>query len=95
MAEDLPLGQSYELRLLLITNKEVIGKSLGNLNFQENFSCTVTRVRRSGIDLSPSPDLVLKFGDKLTVVGHQDSLNELSKLLGNDEKRLSDTIFSP
>lgn len=95
IAEDLPLEQSYELRLLLITNKEVIGKSLGNLNFQGNFDCTVTRVRRSGIDLSPTPDLVLKFGDKLTVVGHQDSLTELAKLLGNDEKRLSDTDFFP
>ncbi len=93
--EDLPLAQSYELRLLLITNKEVIGKSLGILNLQDNFNCTVTRVRRSGIDLSPAPDLVLKFGDKLTVVGHQDSLTELAKLLGNDEKRLSDTDFFP
>lgn len=95
VAGDLPLAQSYELRLLLITNKEVIGKDLGNLNFQGNFNCTVTRIRRSGIDLSPSPDLVLKFGDKLTVVGHQDSLTELAKLLGNDEKRLSDTDFFP
>lgn len=95
VAGDLPLGQSYELRLLLITNKDVIGKSLGNLNFQGNFNCTVTRIRRSGIDLSPEPDLVLKFGDKLTVVGHQDSMKELSKLLGNDEKRLSDTDFFP
>lgn len=95
VTEDLPLGQSYELRLLLITNKDIIGKSLGNLNLQGNFNCTVTRVRRSGIDLSPEPDLVLKFGDKLTVVGHQDSLKELSKLLGNDEKRLSDTDFFP
>lgn len=92
---DLPLAQSFELRLLLITNKEVIGKSLGVLNFQENFNCTVTRIRRSGIDLSPTPELVLKFGDKLTVVGHQDSMKELSKLLGNDEKRLSDTDFFP
>lgn len=95
VAGDLPLGQSYELRLLLITNKDVIGKSLGSLNFQGNFNCTVTRIRRSGIDLSPEPDLVLKFGDKLTVVGHQDSIKELSKLLGNDEKRLSDTDFFP
>lgn len=92
---DLPLGQAYELRLLLITNKDVIGKSLGTLNFHGNFNCTVTRVRRSGIDLSPTPELVLKFGDKLTVVGHQDSICELSKLLGNDEKRLSDTDFFP
>lgn len=95
VAGDLPLTQSFELRLLLITNKEVIGKSLGNLNFHKNFNCTVTRVRRSGIDLSPEPDLVLKFGDKLTVVGHQDSIKELAKLLGNDEKRLSDTDFFP
>ncbi|MEG0796556.1 MAG: TrkA C-terminal domain-containing protein [Odoribacter sp.] len=95
VAEDLPLGQTFELRLLLITNKEVIGKSLANLNFQGNFNCTVTRVRRSGIDLSPSPELVLKFGDKLTVVGHPDSIKELATLLGNDEKRLSDTDFFP
>lgn len=95
ITEDLPLAQSYELRLLLITNKELIGKSLGNLNLQGNFHSTVTRVRRSGIDLSPTPDLVLKFGDKLTVVGHKDSLTELSKLVGNDEKRLSDTDFFP
>lgn len=95
VAIDLPLTQSYELRLLLLTNKEVIGKSLGALNFQGNFNCTVTRIRRSGIDLSPEPDLVLKFGDKLTVVGHQDSIKELSALLGNDEKRLSDTDFFP
>lgn len=93
--EDLPLAQSYELRLLLITNKELIGKSLGNLNLQGIFNSTVTRVRRSGIDLSPAPELVLKFGDKLTVVGHKDSLTEVAKMVGNDEKRLSDTDFFP
>lgn len=93
--EDLPLAVSYEIQMLLLTNKEVIGKSMGSMDFQGNFNCTITRVRRSGIDLSPSPDLVFKFGDKLTVVGHQDSVKELSKLLGNDEKRLSDTDFFP
>ena len=93
--EDLPLATSYELQSLLLTKKEVIGKTLGSLNLQQNFGCTVTRIRRSGIDLSPEPGLSLKFGDKLLVVGHQDSLKELAKLLGNDEKRLSDTDFFP
>lgn len=95
LQEDLPLATSYELQSLLLTKKEVIGKTLGSLNLQQNFGCTVTRIRRSGIDLSPEPGLTLKFGDKLLVVGHQDSLKELAKLLGNDEKRLSDTDFSP
>lgn len=95
LQEDLPLATSYELQSLLLTKKEVMGKTLGSLNLQQNFGCTVTRIRRSGIDLSPDPGLTLKFGDKLLVVGHQDSLKELAKLLGNDEKRLSDTDFFP
>ncbi len=49
----------------------MINKQLGDLNLMKNFGCTVTRVRRSGIDLSPSPDLALKFGDKLMVVGEK------------------------
>lgn len=93
--EDLPLAISYELQSLLLTKKEMIGKTIGSLNLQETFGCTVTRVRRSGIDLTPDPGLVLKFGDKLRVVGHQDSLKEVAALLGNDEKRLSDTDFFP
>lgn len=93
--EDLPLAESYELQSLLLTKKEVIGKTLGNLNLLQNFGCTVTRVRRSGIDLIPEPGLVLKFGDKLRVVGHQDNLKGVASLLGNDEKKLSDTDFFP
>lgn len=95
LQEDLPLASSYELQSLLLTKKEAIGKTLGTLNLQKNFGCTVTRVRRSGIDLPPEPGLILKFGDKLRVVGHQDSLKEVASLLGNDEKRLSDTDFFP
>lgn len=62
---------------------------------QGTFGCTVTRVRRSGIDLPPEPNLTLKFGDKLMVAGEKEGLKELGRFLGNDEKRLSDTDFFP
>lgn len=61
----------------------------------KNFGCTVTRIRRSGIDLSPSPDLALKFGDKLMVVGEKDGIAGVARLLGNNAKQLSDTDFFP
>lgn len=93
--EDLPLEASDSLESLLVTNKEVINKSLGSLNLYANFNCTITRIRRSGIDLSPNPRLVLKFGDKLMVVGPKNGMKELAKLFGNDKKRLSDTDFFP
>ena len=54
---ELPLDKTQEIESLLLTKKDMINKQLGDLNLQKNFGCTVTRVRRSGIDLSPSPDL--------------------------------------
>ena len=92
---ELPLDQTQEIESLLLTKKDMINKLLGDLNLQRNFGCTVTRIRRSGIDLSPSPDLALKFGDKLMVVGEREGLRGVARLLGNNAKQLSDTDFFP
>lgn len=93
--EDIPFSGTLELQSMLVSNKEVVNKSLGHLNLQGTFGCTVTRVRRSGIDLPPEPNLSLKLGDKLMVTGEKEGLQELGRFLGNDEKRLSDTDFFP
>ena len=80
---DLPFGSTQELQSLLVTNKNVINKSLGYLNLQRTFNCTVTRVRRSGIDLSPEPELMLKFGDKLPIIWSMSgSANQLLRQIG-------------
>jgi putative transport protein len=92
---ELPLDKTQEIESLLLTKKDMINKQLGDLNLQKNFGCTVTRVRRSGIDLSPSPDLALKFGDKLMVVGEKEGIKGVARLLGNNAKKLSDTDFFP
>ena len=92
---ELPLDKTQEFESLLLTKKDMINKQLGDLNLQKNFGCTVTRVRRSGIDLSPSPDLALKFGDKLMVVGEKEGIKGVARLLGNNAKKLSDTDFFP
>lgn len=92
---ELPLINTQVIESLLLTKKDMINKQLGDLNLQRNFGCTVTRIRRSGIDLSPSPELALKFGDKLMVVGEKDGVQAVGRLLGNDAKRLSDTDFFP
>lgn len=92
---ELPLVDKQEIESLLLTKKDMINKQLGDLSLMKNFGCTVTRVRRSGIDLSPSPDLALKFGDKLVVVGEKDGIKGVARLLGNNVKKLSDTDFFP
>lgn len=92
---ELPVVQDQVVESLLVTNKRVVDKTLGELDITRAYHCNITRIRRSGVDLSPTPDLKVKFGDKLIVVGEQNNVQEVSLLLGNDEKRLSDTDFFP
>ncbi len=95
VAGELPFGQNVELQTGLVTQKSLVGRTLGSLNLQQNFGITVTRVRRSGIDLAPAPSLPLRFGDKLTLVGRKESMAEVLQLIGNEGKRISDTDFLP
>jgi putative transport protein len=93
--KQVPLGKDYTVEQLLVTNKELIGKTLDELSLHHNFDAVVTRIRRSGIDIAPSPDLHVRFSDKLTVACPKESVSGLGSLLGNDEKLLSDTDFLP
>ena len=92
---ELPLEHTQSIESLLLTKKDMINKQLGDLNLQRNFGCTVTRIRRSGKDIAPSPELALKLGDKLPVVGKKEGIQSIARLLGNDAKKLSDTDFFP
>lgn len=91
----LPVESNQVSETLLVTNKKIVDQTLGSLNFTAAYGCNVTYIRRSGINLSPTPDLKIKFGDKLVVVGEQDNVKEVGMLLGNDVKKLSSTDFFP
>ncbi|MBD3419245.1 MAG: transporter [Chitinivibrionales bacterium] len=91
----IPLDKQNESRLVLVTNKHAVNKTLAQLNLQETCNATITRIRRSGIDISPGPDSVIKFGDKLMVVCSKEEMKIATKILGNEVKRLSETDFLP
>ncbi|MFO8066805.1 MAG: TrkA C-terminal domain-containing protein [Bacteroidales bacterium] len=93
--EEIPLAENYMVNWVLVTNKKVINKSLGSLNLTKNYNATVTRIRRSGIDISPSASSSLRFGDKVFVASDSDNMRSVMKLFGNNEKRLSETNFLP
>jgi len=92
---EIPLAQGYEVSWVLVTRKEAVGRSLAELNLWALYGASVTRIRRSGIDITPSGTSVLRFGDKLMVAGRQESMEQVAKILGNDTKRLSETDFLP
>lgn len=92
---ELPFADNIELQTALVTTKALVGRSIGSLNLQQTFGCTITRVRRSGVDLAPTPSLSIRFGDKFTLVGRKEELDQVLNLLGNQKQKLSDTDFFP
>ena len=92
---EIPVDTNYDVRSILVTNKEVVKKTLGQLNIFDTYHATITRIRRSGINISPSPSSTLQFGDKLIVVCHKDNMKDVSRIFGDDTSKLSSTDFLP
>lgn len=73
---------------VLVTKSAVNGKSLSDLKLGKAFGITVTRINRAGLDLVARANLKLQIGDRLTIVGTQESIDAAANLLGNSMKRL-------
>lgn len=76
-------------RKILVTKPELNGVKLGSLKLRNSYGINITRVTRAGIDLLPSRSLRLQLGDKLTIVGEERAIENVSIRLGNQAKELS------
>jgi len=82
-------------RRVVVTNKNILGKTLGELALDTRHGAVVSRVTRADIELAAADDLQLQFGDMVQVVGEEKSLEQASRLLGNSVKELNETHFIP
>jgi putative transport protein len=80
-------------RRVVVTHKDVLGKTLGELALATRHGAVVSRVTRADIDLAAVDNLRLQFGDMVQVIGDQASLEKTAKLLGNSVKELNETHF--
>ena len=75
-------------RKIIITREHVSGKTLEQLKVRSVFGVNVTRVTRAGVDLVAAGDLALQFGDRVVVVGSEENIESLARVLGNSAKDL-------
>lgn len=82
---------------ILITRANINGRHLGDLQLRNRYGVNVSRVQRSGIQLVATPNLTLRIGDRVTVVGEAESIKRVATEMGNVVKRLDEpnmvTIF--
>lgn len=84
------IDSSLTSRHVFVTKAEINGKRLGSLHLRNNYGVNITRVMRSGVMLLATPGLVLQLGDRLTVVGKDNQIEKVAKIVGNSEGQLED-----
>ena len=72
---------------IIVSKQSAAGHTLGFLNLRETFGVQATRITRNEIDLPASSTTKLHIGDILHVVGEEDALKNVSRILGNDVKQ--------
>ena len=91
----IPRSGSYDIKWYVVSNKGVVNKTLQELNLLDNYLATVTRIRRSSIDLSPRPSTRMRYGDKLLVSCSKGNVHAVTRLFGDSLKRVGETSFLP
>jgi putative transport protein len=94
--EDLVLAESgITFRRIVVTDRNVLGKTVGELNLDGRFGVAVTRVTRADLEMSAVPGLRLQFGDQAQIVGRDTDLDKAAAAVGNSLKELNETHFIP
>jgi putative transport protein len=79
---------------IIVTHKDMIGKTIAATRISERFGVTVSRVSRQDMILTAMPDLKLQFGDMLNLVGEETAIRQAADALGNSVHQLNETSFA-
>ncbi len=78
-----------------ITEHSLVGKRLAELRFWEQYNVVVTRIRRQGLELTPTGNSTLELGDTARVVGVQASVTQFAALASREGHRVEETNMVP
>jgi putative transport protein len=82
-------------RRAVVTQKSAVNASLHDAEVALGGAVTFTRLRRGEVELTARPDLRLRFGDLVHMVGAPADLDRGAKWFGNSDKALATTEFLP
>jgi len=82
-------------RRVVVTDRAVLGQTVGELDLDDRFGVVVTRITRADLEMTAVPGLRLQFGDVVQIVGRPADLDQAATALGNSIKELNETHFIP
>jgi putative transport protein len=85
--------ENIDMRRILVSNRELAGLTVNELNLDRRFNAQISRLRRADVDLVPSPEFRIELGDRLRVVASRTQLPKVAKFFGDSERELAEVDF--
>ncbi len=91
--EQIELDRSeLDFRRMFVSSPEVVGKRIGDLDL-ERLHAGITRLRRGDIDVVPTPDTILEYGDRVRVLTRRENMDAVSHFFGDSIRGTAETDF--
>jgi putative transport protein len=75
--------QQLDVRRIFVSNHDLVGQSLKDLNLPHTMGIIITRIRRGDSDILPNAETTLQFGDRVRVLTGRSELVSASKFFGD------------
>jgi putative transport protein len=78
-----------------VTEGSLAGKTLAVMRVFERYNVVVTRIRRQGIEITPTGMITLEMGDSIRIVGERLAAEEFARLVHGSSRRADETNMVP
>ncbi len=95
---DVPIstkGGEIRSERVVVTSEKVLGKKIKSLGIHQKYGVVISRLNRAGVELVPTANTTLQFGDVLHMVGRTDMMNNAISVIGNAEQKLQQVQMLP
>lgn len=89
------ISSDIQVRWITVSQKAIVGHTLGELAIGERFGVQLTRLRRAGVELPPMADVTLSLGDEIRVVGLPESIARVAQEMGDSPRKLGEPELMP
>jgi putative transport protein len=86
--------REIDIRRILVSRRQLVGKTIGELGLHRKFNAQITRLRRADVEIVASPDMTLEMGDRLMVVLPVEKTAEVTQFFGDSVRVLAELDFT-
>jgi putative transport protein len=90
---DVPMDVNTNVKSVdvYVTEESLTSKKLAQLKLWERYTVVITRIRRQGLEMTPTGTATLEVGDSIRVVGDSDAVDEFVRLVAGKPGRRDET----